>query len=328
MTRLNRYSGLAKTVLAVALTAATATAQSTDLKMLTAWGANHSGTANMAYGYNKLVADMTGGKVTIKPSGPEVVPGGKQLQPVSAGVFDLIYTHGLYHTGTTGIGAAIDAVDGDIEKRRTSGVWDWVDSHYQKSQNLKVLSIPTATTGFRFFLKEPMDASKKLSGMKIRALPSYNKIVASLGGTAVVIPFGELYSAAEKGVIDGLVWPSVGAIGFKFHEVTPYLAEPAFGTVSYLIMMNLDKWNGLDKATQTAMLKAGHKLEEDTIGVFNKLLVDETAAMVTGGAKTTSIGYSKAEAHRLFSERAMEVAVEKSGVVGAAFRDFVASKGM
>ena len=47
--------------------------------------------------------------------------------------------------------------------------------------------------------------------MKIRALPSYNKIVGSLGGTAVVIPFGELYSAAEKGVIDGLVWPSVGS---------------------------------------------------------------------------------------------------------------------
>ena len=85
-----------------------------------------------------------------------------------------------------------------------------------------------------------MDSEKRLTGMKIRALPSYNKIVGSLGGTAVVIPFGELYSAAEKGVIDGLVWPSVGAVGFKFHEVTPYLAEPAFGTVSYLILMNLD----------------------------------------------------------------------------------------
>ena len=302
--------------------------QTADLKMLTAWGANHSGTANMAYGYIKLVDEMTGGKIKIKPSGPEVVPGGKQLQPVASGVFDLIYTHGLYHTGTTGIGAAIDAVDGDIEKRRSSGVWNWVDKHYRTTQNLKVLSIPTATTGFRFFLKKPMDQAKKLSGMKIRALPSYNKIVASLGGTAVVIPFGELYSAAEKGVIDGLVWPSVGAVGFKFHEVTPYLAEPAFGTVSYLIMMNLKKWESLDAATQKSMLDAGHKLEQDTIGIFNKLLNTETAAMKAGGAKTTSIGYSLDEANKLFAERAMEVAIEKSGDTGKAFRDFVASKGM
>jgi|TARA_B100002003_G_scaffold247988_1_gene280661 TRAP-type C4-dicarboxylate transport system substrate-binding protein len=316
------------TASAIGLAVSTTVTQATELKMLTAWGGNHSGTANMAYGYNKLVAELTGGKVTIKPSGPEVVSGGKQLQPVAAGVFDIIYTHGLYHTGTTGIGAAVDAVDGDIEKRRSSGIWDWVDNHYQTTQNLKILSIPTATTGFRFFLKQPMDSGKKLDGMKIRALPSYNKIVGSLGGTAVVIPFGELYSAAEKGVIDGLVWPAVGAVGFKFHEVTPYLAEPAFGTVSYLIMMNLDKWNTLDAATQKAMLEAGHQLEQNTVGIFNNLLKTENAAMMAAGAKKTSIGYSLAEANKLFADRAMEVAIEKSGDTGKAFRDFVASKGM
>jgi len=319
-----------KTLLATGLVSVlgASVSHAADLKMLTAWGANHSGTANMAYGYIDLVSEATSGEVTIKPSGPEVVAAGKQLQPISSGVFDLIYTHGLYHTGVTGIGAAIDAVNGDIELRRSSGVWEWVDKHYQDTQNLKVLSIPTATTGFRFFLKDEMDTDKKLDGKKIRALPSYNKIVGSLGATAVVIPFGELYSAAEKGVIDGLVWPSVGAVGFKFHEVTPYLAEPAFGTVSYLIMMNLDKWNGLDESTQAAMLEAGHKLEQNTVGIFNKLLDEENAAMMAGGAKTTSIGYSLEEANKLFADRAMEVAVEKSGATGEAFRDFVMSKGL
>lgn len=299
-----------------------------NLKMLTAWGGNHSGTANMAYGYIELVKELSGGDISIRPSGPEVVPAGKQLQPVTAGVFDIIYTHGLYHTGVTGIGAAIDAVDGDIEKRRTSGIWEWVDKHYQETQNLKVLSIPTATTGFRFFLKAPMDENEKLNGKKIRALPSYNKIVGSLGGTAVVIPFGELYSAAEKGVIDGLVWPSVGAVGFKFHEVTPYLAEPAFGTVSYLIMMNLDKWNGLDEATQKILNEAGHKLEQNTVEIFKNLLEEENATMMNAGATETSIGYSLEEANKLFADRAMEVAIEKSGKVGEEFRDFVASQGM
>jgi TRAP-type C4-dicarboxylate transport system substrate-binding protein len=282
----------------------------------------------MAYGYIDLVKNLSGGNITITPSGPEVVPAGQQLEPVAGGVFDLIYTHGLYHTGVTGIGAAIDAVNGDIDKRRESGVWDWVDRHYQETQGLKIVSIPTATTGFRFFLKEPMDANAKLGGKKIRALPSYNKIVGSLGATAVVIPFGELYSAAEKGVIDGLVWPSVGAVGFKFHEVTPYLAEPAFGTVSYLIMMNLNKWNSLDKGTQKILLDAGYQLEKDSIGVFNALLKEETAAMMTDGAKTTSIGYTLEEANALFAERAMEVAVEASGKTGEAFRDFVTKKGM
>jgi TRAP-type C4-dicarboxylate transport system substrate-binding protein len=287
----NISKSLVAATLGLALSASASFAE--DMKMLTAWGGNHSGTANMAYGYIDLVKEISGGDINITPSGPEVVPGGKQIQPVSAGVFDIIYTHGLYHTGDTGVGAAIDAVNGDIEKRRTSGIWDWVDAHYQETQNLKVLSI-----------------------------------VGSLGGTAVVIPFGELYSAAEKGVIDGLVWPSVGAVGYKFHEVTPYLAEPAFGTVSYLIMMNLDKWNGLNEAQQTAMLEAGHKLEQNSIGIFNALLEEENAAMMAAGAKKTSIGYTLEEANALFADRAMEVAVEASGATGVAFRDFVASKGM
>ena len=110
--------------------------------------------------------------------------------------------------------------------------------------------------------------------------------------------------------------------------MTPYLAEPAFGSVSYLIMMNLDKWNGLDEATQTALLDAGYTLEKNTVGVFNKLLEEETATMMAAGAKTTSIGYSLEEANTLFADKAMELAVEKSGAAGEAFRDFVASKGL
>ena len=313
---------------AMGLVASTSITFAEDLKMLTAWGGNHSGTASMAYGYIELVEKMSDGEVTIIASGPEVVPAGKQLQPTSAGVFDIVYTHGLYHTGTTGIGAAIDAVLPDIEMRRSTGIWTWVDKHYQETQNLKVLSIPTASTGFRFFLKEPMDPNKKLDGMKIRALPSYNQIVGSLGATAVVIPFGELYSSAEKGVIDGLVWPSVGALGFKFHEVAPYLAEPAFGSVSYLIMMNLDRWNSLDANTQAILSKAGHKLEQDMIPLFNNMLKDENAAMMAAGAQKTSIGYTLAEANALFADEAMNVAVSQSGDVGQDFREFVASKGM
>jgi TRAP-type C4-dicarboxylate transport system substrate-binding protein len=324
---MNAFTKLVGTA-ALGIVAAASVANAQDMKMLTAWGGNHSGTANMAYGYIDLVQELSDGSVSVTPSGPEVVPAGQQIQPLTAGVFDLIYTHGLYHTGTTGIGAAIDAVDGDIEKRRTSGIWDWIDDHYQETQNLKVVSIPTANTGFRFFLKEPMDPGTKLDGMKIRALPSYNQIVASLGATAVVIPFGELYSSVEKGVVDGIVWPSVGAVGFKFHEVAPYLAEPAFGSVSYLIMMNLDKWNALDADTQSVMLEAGHKLEQNMVGFFDKLLVEENAAMVAGGALFTSIGYTLEEANKLFADEAMNVAISQSGKVGEAFHDFVASKGM
>jgi len=93
-------------------------------------------------------------------------------------------------------------------------------------------------------------------------------------------------------------------------------------------MMNLDRWNDLDADMQTLLLEAGHQLERDSVGVFNALLEQETAAMVEAGAQMTSIGYSEEEANKLFADRAMEVAIEASGDVGEAFRDFVAENGM
>ena len=74
--------------------------------------------------------------------------------------------------------------------------------------------------------------------------------------------------------------------------------------------------------------KSRASVGKDSIGVFNALLIEENAAMMAEGAKTTSIGYSLSEANALFAERAMEVAIEASGATGEAFRDFVASKGM
>lgn len=301
----------------------------TELKMITSWGENHSGTRHIAYRYRDMVKEMSDGKITIAAFGPEVVPPGRQLQPTGGGVFDLIYTHGLYHTGDTAIGAALDAIDKDIEKRRSSGVWAWIDKYYSEKQNLKVLAIPTAHSGFRMLLKDPMPADGKLNGMKIRALPSWNGVVNNLGATPVVISFGELYSSVEKGVVDGLIWTGVGILNFKYHEVAPHLIDPVFGSVSYLLMMNLDRWNNLDPAEQKLLLDAGYELEKSTVITFNRLLREETTAMQAAGATQGHyVGLEQKELEQLFVDQAMKLAVEYSGEDGVKFRDFVQSRGL
>jgi len=320
---------LVSTVLAVSATLASFGSSAADLKMLTSWGENHSGTKNIAYVYRDMVEEKSGGDVKFTTFGPEVVPGGKQLQPVASGVFDVVFTHGLYHTGVTGIGAAIDAVDKDVDKRRSSGVWDWIDQYYQTTQNLKVLSIPTAHSGFRMLLKDPMPSNGLLKGKKIRALPSYNALVGSLEAAPVVIPFGELYSSLEKGVVDGMIWPSVGIVGFKFHEVAPNLVDPVFGSVSYMVMMNLDKWNSLDGDEQKLLLDAGYELEKRTVTTFNKLLQEENTIMAKAGAKAAEyVNLSQSDLEELFAKQAMKVAVDNTGKDGEAFRDFVKAKGL
>ena len=93
-------------------------ANATELRMLTSYGMNTAFTDNVAVRFNDMVKDASAGATTITLQGPDVVPPLEQLQPVAAGVFDMLYTHGAYHTDTTGVGAAMDAVAVDPAKVR------------------------------------------------------------------------------------------------------------------------------------------------------------------------------------------------------------------
>ena len=131
------------TVFATATTLALpGTSQATDMQMLVSWSPGYP-VVEVADTYARMVAEASKGAISIETRGPETVAPFEQLEPVSAGVFDLLFTHPAYHTGTTGIALGLDATDGDPEVRRTSGAWDAVDAAYQEL-GLKLLSLPVA----------------------------------------------------------------------------------------------------------------------------------------------------------------------------------------
>src|SRR5690242_1991171 len=67
------------------------------------------------------VLERSGGELKIVRSGPEVVPPFEQLQPVSAGVFDLLFTTASYSQSSSGVLAIIDSLTTDIDRLRSDG---------------------------------------------------------------------------------------------------------------------------------------------------------------------------------------------------------------
>ena len=261
----------------------------TDLQMLVSWSPSYP-VVEVADNYAQLVAEASDGEITIKTRGPETVPPFEQLEPVSAGVFDMLFTHPAYHTGTTGIALGLEATDGRPEMRRASGAWDLVDAAYQEL-GLKLLSLPVAgKEGFIILLKEPIGEDGGLEGRKIRAAPIYQPLIEELGGSAVVLPPAEIYSALERGVVDGAVWPIFGPLQFKWYEAAPYLMKPTFGVVTHQVFMNKDRWDALPKEEQALLLGAGAKLEEMSYADFSERAASEIAAMEAEGAMTTQLG--------------------------------------
>ena len=111
-----------------------------DIRLLSSWDKTNPAVGKLVEPFAKGVETATQGKIKFIVSGPETVPPFEQLQPASTGVFQMLFTHGIYHYGTTGLAVGMDAGRGSIEARRKSGMVEVLDRHYQK-HGLKLVGL-------------------------------------------------------------------------------------------------------------------------------------------------------------------------------------------
>ena len=172
--------------------------------------------------------------------------------PVSAGVFDMLFSHGAYHAGSNGLLMGVDALKLDPANLRKSGLFDFISQNYEKRHGLKLLALTsTGTNGYHMVLKSPPDPETGIKGRKIRGTVTYHPLIKNLGGSPVVLTLGQLYTALEKGVVDGYCWPLYGLRTFKFYEAgAKYVMRPSLGVSKSLTMVNVRSFQKLPKKLQ------------------------------------------------------------------------------
>lgn len=313
----------------IALTAGPACAQR-ELRALNSFAPNFVFAREIAQPYFDAVRKASNGALGFKVGGPDVVPFSEQFQPTAAGAFEMLFTHPAYHSGTTAIGLAMDAVAADPVKRREAGVVDFVDHHYQKL-GLKVLGVvPTGSKGFQYITKTPLKpTSPALAGMKVRGTVSYHPMIKALGGSPVVMGGGEVYSALEKGVIDAAAWGLTGVLDFKWDEVAKFYARPGFGQASLYIFMNLATWRALPADHQRLLADEAVKLELASVKRFDALASTEEGEMKKRGMRETRFPAADAvRLEELFARGVWEVARAKNPAEADALRQLAVAKGL
>ena len=315
--------------LLISLLAFASGANAADIRMLSSWDKTNPAVGVLAEAFAKNVEAASKGSIKFIISGPETVPPFEQLQPVSTGVFQMLFTHGVYHYGTTGMGVSMDAVRGDMEARRKSGLMEALDTHYQKL-GLKLVAVAiSATRGYHMVLRAPVGPSGDLQGRKIRGTPSYHTVIAMLGGSAVVLPGGEVYSALEKGVVDGAAWPASGVLGMRWHEVAKYMLRPTFGLNHYMFLMNLNAWNRLTEDERKLLSAEGRKIEDIWFTEYDRMVNEEEATLIQRGMQITEMGpEQKAKVQAAWAQAQWDLAEKKSGKEAADLRARLKSQGL
>jgi TRAP-type transport system periplasmic protein len=305
-------------------------ARAETLKLLSSWAENDRPSYVNALIFQKHVKDVSEGKLTIAINGPEAVPPFEQLQPVSAGVFDILYTHGAYHVGSRGLALAADSIEVNIDKRRETGIWGFIDEYYQKTHGLKLLGLTTqGTNGYHCYLRRPLSPEGDWKGRKIRGVISYHGVIRALGGEPVVLPMGEVYAGLERGVMDGSCGPAAGMLALKHYEVAKYRMEPTFGLVNVIFAINNNRWSRLSEQQQKWLLEAGHRTEVEAARVGDEIVAEERAKLAGHGVQVTRLPDEKGKMIQdVWRTSQWEIAERYCGEAAKQLRELARNAGM
>ena len=112
--------------------------------------------------------------------------------------------------------------------------------------------------GFRHFWnnRRPINEPRDLRGLKLRAQPSklFADTINGLGGNAVPMPWAEVITAAQQGVIDGADLPVVNMVPLKAYEVSKFFSMTYHNYAPTVNVINLAVWNDL-RPDQQALVK-------------------------------------------------------------------------
>jgi TRAP-type transport system periplasmic protein len=234
--------------------------------------------------------------------GPEAIPTFDQPEAVRGGVIDMIYGPGSYYPG---IVPETDALVGSnvtpMEKRANGGI-DLLNEIHQEKMNVYYLGHPDGGIQFHVYMtKEPQlreDGLPDMSGIKLRGAPIYREFFTDyLGATFVQVNVPEVYTALERGTVDGLGWPSIGVMDLSWDSFLKYRIDPGYFQTDLGILVNLDKWNALSDEAKQILQDTAIAWEEESYEELQALRAEEDAEMKKRGMQVVELPPEAAEAY-------------------------------
>ena len=229
---------LALGFIAATLVCSSAIAQEVTLRAVTAFAEK----TTYSRGFERFIERVNeAGKGDLQINyigGPKAMPPFEVGNALKGGVIDIANATGAFYTNVMPEGGRLEAhraadVGAAQERRlRLHGQALCREDECRSSSPGMVDNNP-----FHLYLNKPID-KPDLTGLKLRITPVYRDFFQALGATVVQTAPGEVYTALERGVVDGYGWPITGIFDLGWHEKTKYRVDPGFYTAEVSILIN------------------------------------------------------------------------------------------
>lgn len=282
------------------LAAATGSASAVELKGIAALATNREMTQSFVRFFVGAVNEKGKGTIEIKfLGGPEVMPPDKQAAAVGRGAMDIAHVPSSYYAGTVPEGQAVLVSNMTPAEVRKSGGFDLLDQAHQKKMNVKVIAWGDAGGTYNTYLsKKPImnaDGSISLKGYKMRSTATYRPLFTFLGATSIAMPSGDIFTAMQRGVIDGFGSPSSGLVALGVKGTTKYRIDPPYYNLNNLVMVNLNRWNALPQAAKDVLNAVAIAYEDQSTKFYLEFATKEEQELIAAGMEIIKLGGKAAQ---------------------------------
>ncbi len=306
-------------LVAAALNAVPAAAQEVTLRAVSSFAEGTEFSKHFERFVEKVNADGKGVVQINYIGGPRAVPPFEVGNAVRTRVVDMANVTGAFYTNLMPEADGFKLIAKPMSAQRADGTWAYVNELHNQKLNAWFLARQFHNVPFHIYLNKKIE-KMDFTGLKIRVTPVYKDIVEALGGTAITTAPGEVYTALERGVVDGYGWPVTGIFDLGWDKVTKFRLDPAFYSVEVNVLVNLDAWKGLGERQK--------KVLSDTALWLEGLDAEKVAAIAAERRRHASAGIQAIDfgpaAAQDFLKKANEVAwqsvIKKAPESGARLR--------
>jgi TRAP-type C4-dicarboxylate transport system substrate-binding protein len=226
--------------------------------------------------------------------GPKAMPPFEVGNALKSGVIDLANTTGAFYTNLMPEADAWKLTQRPMAELRKNGGYDYMAKLYEQKMNAVFLARLVDNNPFHLYLNKRI-SKPDLTGLKLRITPVYRDFFQALGGTVVQTAPGEVYTALERGVVDGYGWPITGVFDLGWNEKTKYRVDPGFYSAEVSVLINKTTWDKLDAKQKAVLQQAAEKGEAEAIADFTAANARDTKRQADAGIETITFDAATAK---------------------------------
>jgi TRAP-type C4-dicarboxylate transport system substrate-binding protein len=129
------------------------------------------------------------------------------------------------------------------------------------------------------------DGVPDLTGLKMRATGTYRPLFRALGATTINIKSSEIFTAVQRGTVDGFGWIDVALVPLGLHKVAKFRIQPGYYQSNTVVTIHADTWNKLAREKKDMLTDLAKTYETTSVHWMEKERSAEDKVVMAAGVK-------------------------------------------